>query len=53
MNEEVLDERPQTVFDASEAATALDELRARVNAEPTTKLTISWRLTRPKPGGRA
>jgi len=33
-DEEVLDERPQTVFDASEAATALDELRARVSAEP-------------------
>jgi hypothetical protein len=50
--EEVVDERPETVLDATEAAATLDTLRKRVMAEPGSKLTITWRLTRPRQGGR-
>jgi hypothetical protein len=48
--EEVLEERPQTVLDAAQAIQTIDKLRDRLTAEPTSKLAISWRLTRPSPG---
>ncbi len=51
--EEVVDERQQIVLDASAATAAIDELRGRLVASPGARLTISWRLTRPKPGGAA
>ena len=50
-DEEVVDDRPQIVLDPAEAIPALDKLRDRLTAEPESKLTISWRLTRPRPGG--
>jgi len=49
-DEEVVDERPQTVLDAAEATHALDTLRERLKAEPRSRLTIAWRLTRPRQG---
>ena len=47
-----MDDRPQVVLDAAEGIQALDNLRERLTAEPGSKLTITWRLTRPRPGGR-
>jgi len=49
--EEILEERQQVVLDAAEAAATLDLLRERLAADPASRLTISWRLTRPKSGG--
>jgi hypothetical protein len=49
--EEVMDERPQTVLDAAQATHALDTLRERLKAEPRSRLTIAWRLTRPRQEG--
>jgi len=49
--EELVDERQQVVLDASAATAAIDELRGRLVASPGARLTISWRLTRPKSGG--
>lgn len=51
-DEEVLDERTEAVLEATEATVALEELRTRLAAEPGSKLTIRWRLTRPRHGGR-
>jgi hypothetical protein len=51
LDEEIVDERPQMVLNAAEAALALDTLWQRLKTEPAAKLTISWRLTRPKQGG--
>jgi hypothetical protein len=51
-DEELVEERSQVVLDARQAAATLDTLRDRVTAEPGSKLTISWRLTRPRQGGR-
>jgi hypothetical protein len=51
--EEVVDERQQIMLDASAATAAIDELRGRLVASPGARLTISWRLTRPKSGGPA
>lgn len=48
--EEVVEERQQVALDAREATTMLDRLRERVAADPDSRLTISWRLTRRKPG---
>ena len=48
--EEVMEERRQVILDAAEAATTLERLRERLAAEPLSRLTISWRLTRPKIG---
>ena len=39
------------MLDAAEATATLDELRERLAADPGSRLTISWRLTRPKTGG--
>jgi hypothetical protein len=50
-DEEVVDERPQIVLNAAEAAVALDTLLDRLKTEPGGRLTIGWRLTRPKQGG--
>jgi hypothetical protein len=50
-DEELVVEQPSAVFSAAEAMTALDALRERVATEPASKLTISWRLTRPRQGG--
>ncbi|MDX8506139.1 hypothetical protein [Mesorhizobium captivum] len=50
-DEEILDERPQTVLDAAEATTTLDKLRERLASEPGSRLTIAWRLTRSRVGG--
>src|SRR5262249_8759709 len=50
--EEVVDERSEVVLDGAEAAATLDILRSRVMAEPGSKLTITWRLTGPRLGGR-
>jgi hypothetical protein len=50
-DEEVVDEQPQMVLDAEEATVTLDMLRKRLTAEPGSKLTIAWRLTRPRQGG--
>lgn len=49
--EEVVDERQQVVLDGTAATAAIDELRGRLVASPGARLTISWRLTRPKTGG--
>jgi len=46
-----VEERPQTVLDAAEAVRTIDRLRERLTAEPGSKLTIAWRLTRSRPGG--
>jgi hypothetical protein len=51
-DEEVVDEQTQTVLGAAEATHALDKLQERLKTEPAAKLAISWRLTRPKQGGR-
>lgn len=51
--EEVLDERREVVLDAPAATAAIDELRGRLAATPGARLTIAWRLTRPKAGGGA
>jgi hypothetical protein len=48
--EELVDERREAVLDAPAAAAAIDELRDRLVASPGARLTISWRLTRPKSG---
>lgn len=50
--EEVVEEHRELVLDATEAARALDNLRQRVADDPETRLTISWRLTRPRAGER-
>jgi hypothetical protein len=52
LGEEVVEERSQVVLDARQAVATLDTLRDRVAAEPGSKLTISWRLTRQRQGGR-
>jgi len=51
--EEVVDERQQVVLDAPAATAAIDELRGHLVASPGARLTISWRLTRPRSGGAA
>lgn len=51
-DEELVAEQSNTVFSAAEAMTALDALRERLATEPASELTISWRLTRPRQGGR-
>jgi hypothetical protein len=48
-DEEVVEERPGIVLNAAEATQTLERLRERVAADPSSKLTISWRLTRPRP----
>jgi hypothetical protein len=47
----VIDERATAPLAADQAMDALDELRRRVAAEPSARLTIGWRLTRPGRGG--
>jgi hypothetical protein len=51
-DEELVAEQPNIVLGAVEAITVLDTLRERLAAEPASKLTISWRLTRPRQRGR-
>jgi hypothetical protein len=51
-DEELIGEQPNIVFGAAEAMAALDALRERLATEPASKLTMSWRLTRPRQGGR-
>jgi hypothetical protein len=50
-DEEVIDERREVVLDAPAATAAIDELRGRLTGSPGARLTISWRLTRPKTRG--
>ncbi len=50
LGEEVVEERYQLVLDAAEAAATLERLRERITADPASRLTISWRLTRPRTG---
>ncbi|TIR29941.1 MAG: phage resistance protein [Mesorhizobium sp.] len=52
-DEEIVDEQPQMVIDASGATATLDRLQKLLADEPGSKLTIAWRLTRPRSGGRA
>ncbi|MER8601129.1 hypothetical protein NKH09_25145 [Mesorhizobium sp. M1339] len=51
-DEEIVDEQPQMVVDAREATETLDRLQKRLADEPGSKLTIAWRLTRPRSGGQ-
>lgn len=51
--EEVVEERQTLPLNSSEAAQLLEELRGRLMATPDARLTIGWRLTRTKGGGRA
>ena len=52
IGEEIVEERLEVVLGAADAAATLDRLRERVAAEPESRLTISWRLTRPSAGRR-
>lgn len=48
--EEIVEEHQTEVLDHAAAETVLDELRARLAAMPTARLTLTWRLTRPSGG---
>jgi hypothetical protein len=50
-SEEVIEERQTSTFGATDGAAVLEELRGRLIATPGAKLTLQWRLTRPKTGG--
>lgn len=50
--EEVVEERQGVVLGGAEATETLDRLREQLARDPGSRLTISWRLTRPKTGGR-
>ena len=49
-DEEIVEERQTEVLDHDAAETLLDELRSKLAAMPTARLTLSWRLTRPRGG---
>jgi len=49
--EEIIEERQTESLDAADAVATLEQLRGRVAATPGVRLTIGWRLTRPKGGG--
>ena len=49
--EEVIEERQAVTLGAADAGSTLEQLRGRVLATPGARLTLSWRLTRPKGGG--
>jgi hypothetical protein len=49
--EEVVEERQASSLDATDGAAVLDQLRGRLMATPGARLTLGWRLTRPKGGG--
>jgi hypothetical protein len=51
--EEVVHERQMLPLNADDAARLLEELQSRLTATPDARLTIGWRLTRLKGGGRA
>ena len=51
--EEVVEERQMLPLSADDAAKLLEELQDRLMATPDARLTIGWRLTRLKSGGRA
>jgi hypothetical protein len=47
-----VDERQMLPLNAGDAAKLLEELQGRLMATPDARLTIGWRLTRLKGGGR-
>ena len=49
--EELVEESHQAVMTGTQATRTLDRLRQLMEADPKVKLTLSWRLTRMKPGG--
>ena len=49
--EEVVEERQMAPLNVTDAVAMLDSLRGRVAATPGAKLTLGWRLTKPKGGG--
>lgn len=49
-DEEVVEQRQTDALGAAEASRLLDELSRRLASTPGAKLTLGWRLTRPKPG---
>lgn len=46
--EEVVEDRQTAALDQAAAENVLDELKAKLATMPTARLTLSWRLTRPR-----
>jgi|HubBroStandDraft_1064217.scaffolds.fasta_scaffold00063_38 hypothetical protein len=51
VGEELVEERQIDALGAIDALAVIDELRTHVNATPGAKLTLGWRLTRPRREG--
>jgi hypothetical protein len=50
--DEVVEDHQMSTHAAVDAAEVLAQLRERLMATPDAKLTVEWRITRPKSGGR-
>ena len=50
--EEIFAEGEQAALHGTEAATLLEDLRAKLASEPGSRMMLRWRLTRPKPSPR-